>query len=89
VESAAGNTVHAATLFGASQRIRDDIGAPLIGPGLARRNDARAAAELALGDQAFTAAHQAGRQMSIERAVAFARGGTWPPAAPDEPHTGR
>jgi predicted ATPase/DNA-binding SARP family transcriptional activator len=89
VEAVAGNAVHAATLFGASQRIRDDIGAPLIGPGLARRNDARAAAELALGNQAFTAAHQAGWQMSVERAVAFARAGTWPPVTPGEPHAGR
>jgi predicted ATPase/DNA-binding SARP family transcriptional activator len=89
VESAAGNAMHAATLFGASQRIRDDIGAPPIGPSLARRNEARAAAELALGDQAFTAAHQAGWQMSIERAAAFARGGTWPRVTPGEPHDGR
>ena len=84
VESAAGSATRAATLFGASQRIRDDIGARLIGPGLARRNDARAAAEQVLGGQAFTAAHQAGWQMSIEGAVAFARGGTWPPVTPGE-----
>jgi predicted ATPase/DNA-binding SARP family transcriptional activator/Tfp pilus assembly protein PilF len=79
VESAAGNAGRGATLFGASQRIREDIGAPVVGPGLARVDAARAAAELVLGDEAFAAAHRDGWQMSAETAVAFARGGPWPP----------
>jgi hypothetical protein len=79
VESAAGNPGRGATLFGASQRIRQDIGAPVVGPGRARLNAARAAAELVLGDEAFAAAHRDGWQMSAEQAVGFARGGPWLP----------
>ena len=84
VESAAGNPGRAATLLGASQSIREDIGAPVPEPDLARIGEARAAAALALGDDAFTAAHQAGQRMSVEDAVAFARGGPWPPVTPGQ-----
>ena len=77
VESAAGNAARGATLFGASRRIREDIGAPVVGPGLARLDAARAATESALGDDAFAAAQASGRQMSLQQAVAFARGGHW------------
>ena len=73
VESAAGSAERAATLFGASQALREDIGAPMLGADVARLSDAVAAAVRALGDQAFAAAHQAGRAMSVARAVAFAR----------------
>ncbi len=79
VESAAGNAARGATLFGASRRIREDIGAPVVGPGLARLDAARAATESALGDEAFAAAHAGGWQMSLQQAVAFARGGHWAP----------
>jgi predicted ATPase/DNA-binding SARP family transcriptional activator len=74
VESAAGSAGRAATLFGASQALREDIGAPILGGDLDRFSDAVAAAAQALGDQAFAAAHEAGRAMSVARAVAFARG---------------
>jgi predicted ATPase/DNA-binding SARP family transcriptional activator len=73
VESAAGDASRAATLFGAAGQIREDIGAPVVGPGLDRLDGARAMAAQALGDQAFTAADRAGRQMSAQDAVAFAR----------------
>jgi predicted ATPase/DNA-binding SARP family transcriptional activator/Tfp pilus assembly protein PilF len=87
VESAAGSPEHAAALFGASEAIREDIGAPVLGPDLPRLGDARAAAEAALGVAAFTAAHQAGRRMSAEEAVRMARQGPWP--APAEPESGQ
>jgi hypothetical protein len=80
VESAAGNAGRAATLLGASQAIREDIGAPVPGPDLARLDDAMAAALSALGDEAFTAARLAGLRMSARQAVAFAKDGPWPPA---------
>jgi len=80
VESAAGNAVRAATLLGASQAIRDDIGAPIPEPDLARLSSAMAAAVSALGDGAFTAARLAGQQMPVGHAVTFAKDGPWPPA---------
>ena len=89
VESAAGNVQRAATLFGASQGIRADIGAPVLGPDQARLGDAIAAAAAALGDEAFSAAHQAGLQMSVEQAVALAKDGSWPPVTQGNPAIGR
>ena len=84
VESAAGNAARAATLFGASQAIRQDIGAPILGPDQARLNGARDAAAAALGEEAFSAAHQAWR-MSAGQAVALAKDGSWPPMTPAQP----
>ena len=88
VESAAGNARRAATLFGASQAIRQDIGAPTAGPDQARLNGARDAAA-ALGEQAFSAAHQAGLRMSAEQALALAKDGSWPPMTAAKPITER
>ena len=85
VESAAGSAAWAATLFGASQAIRRDIGAPTAGPDQAGLNGARDEAAAALGEKAFSAAHQAGLRMSAEQAVALAKDGSWPPMAPAEP----
>ena len=85
VESAAGNAARAATLFGASQAIREDIGAPIAGPDRTRLNGARDAAAAALGEEAFSAAHQAGLRMSAEQAVALAKDGSWPPTTPAKP----
>jgi len=85
VESAAGNAARAATLFGASQAIRQDIGAPILGPDQARLNGARDAAAAALGEEAFSAAHQAGLRMSAGQAVALAKDGSWPPMTPTKP----
>jgi tetratricopeptide (TPR) repeat protein len=78
VESAAGRAARGATLLGASGRIREDISAPVVGPGLARLDAARAATQSILGGEAFAAAHSDGWQMSVEQAVAFARGVAWP-----------
>ncbi len=90
VESAAGNATAAATLFGASQAIRRDIGAPTAGPDQARLNGTRdAVAAAALGEEAFSAAHQAGMRMSAEQAVALAKDGSWPPMTPAKPITER
>jgi predicted ATPase/DNA-binding SARP family transcriptional activator/tetratricopeptide (TPR) repeat protein len=73
LESAAGHPERAATLFGASQALREDIGAPTLGFDAGRLSDARAAAARVLGDQAFAAANRAGRAMSVAQAEAFAR----------------
>jgi predicted ATPase/DNA-binding SARP family transcriptional activator/tetratricopeptide (TPR) repeat protein len=85
VESAAGNAARAATLFGASQAIRQDIGAPVAGTDQARLNEARDAAAAAIGEETFGAAYQAGLRMSAEQAVAFAKDGSWPPTTPAKP----
>ena len=75
VESAAGRAARAATLFGASQALREDIGAPIPQPDLARFRDAVGHAASALGDAAFSEARGTGRAMSVQQAVAFARSG--------------
>jgi predicted ATPase len=85
VEAAAGNARRAATLFGASQAIRQHIGAPVLGPDQARLADAYATATAALGEEAFTAAYQAGLRMSAEQAVTLAKDGSWPPITPARP----
>ena len=79
VESAAGRAVRAATLFGASQALREAIGAPIPPPDLARFRDAVGHAASALGDAAFSEARGAGREMSVQQAVAFARSGASSP----------
>ena len=89
VESAAGNAQRAATLFGASQAIRTDIGAPVLGPDQPRLDAGQAAAAAALGDAAFTAAREAGLRMSVEQAIALAKGGSWPPVTPGKPPASR
>jgi len=89
VESAAGNAQRAATLFGASEAIRADIGAPVLEPDQPRLDAGHAAAAAALGDEAFTAAHEAGLHMSVEQAIALAKGGSWPPVTPGRPPAGR
>ena len=89
VESAAGNAQRAATLVGASQAIRADIGAPVLGPDQARLGDALTAAATALGEEAFTAALEVGLRMSDEQAVALAKDGSWPPVTPGQSAAGR
>ena len=74
-ESALGNMRRAAGLFGASQAIRDEIGAPIPGPDLMRYNEALAATELALGSDQFALARDVGRALSVAAAVDFAQGG--------------
>jgi hypothetical protein len=63
----------AAVLFGASQAVREAIGAPILGPDLARFQKAVAEVRLALGEDPFTAAERRGREMSEAAAVALAR----------------
>jgi predicted ATPase/DNA-binding SARP family transcriptional activator len=79
VESAVGNPARAATLFGGAEAIRADIGAPIPDPDLARLGEAMAGARRALGEEAFTTAHQAGLRMSASQAAAFAHARSWPP----------
>jgi predicted ATPase len=73
VDAAAGLTERAAVLFGASQAVREAIGAPILGPDLARFRKTVAEVRLALGEGPFTAAEQRGRAMSEAEAVALAR----------------
>jgi predicted ATPase/DNA-binding SARP family transcriptional activator len=82
-ESAAGHAARAATLFGASQALRENIGAPVPGPDLARFGDAMGHAAAALGDAAFREAHACGRAMSVPQAVTLARSGA--PSVPLAP----
>jgi predicted ATPase/DNA-binding SARP family transcriptional activator len=73
VDAAAGLERRAAVLFGASQAMREAIGSPILGPDLARIEQAMAGARLALGDEPFGAAERSGRAMSEAEAIAFAR----------------
>jgi hypothetical protein len=73
VDAATGRMEGAAVLFGASQAVREAIGAPILGPDLARIRKAVAEVRLALGEDAFTEAERRGRAMSDAEAVAFAR----------------
>ena len=73
VDAAAGQAGRAAVLFGASQALREAIGAPVLGPDLARFRESLAAVRLALGDERFTAAERQGREMPEADAIALAR----------------
>jgi predicted ATPase/DNA-binding SARP family transcriptional activator len=85
IDAAAGLAERAAVLFGAAQALRAAIGAPILGPDLARFQQSVAAVRLALGDDAFAAAEQQGRTMPVAEAIALARtaaveGNPGPPA---------
>ena len=73
MDAATGLMERAAVLFGASQAVREAIGAPILGPDLARFRKAGAEVRLALGEDPFTAAERRGRAMSVADAVALAR----------------
>ncbi len=73
VDAAAGLMERAAVLFGASQAVREAIGAPILGPDLTRFRNAVAEVRLALGEGAFAAAERRGRRLSEAAAVALAR----------------
>jgi hypothetical protein len=62
----------AARLFGAAEGLREAMGAPLPPSDRAEYDRDVAAARTALGEEAFAAAWQAGRAMSLDDAVAFA-----------------
>ena len=72
-DAAAGLERRAAVLFGASQAMREALGSPVLGPDLARIEQAVAAVRLALGDEPFAAAERRGRAMAEAEAIAFAR----------------
>ena len=73
VDAATGLMERAAVLFGASQAVRAAIGAPILGPDLARFQKAVAEVRLALGEDLFTAAERRGREMSEAAVVTLAR----------------
>jgi predicted ATPase/DNA-binding SARP family transcriptional activator len=73
VDAATGLMERAAALFGAAQALREAIGAPILGPDLARFQKAVAEVRLALGEDQFAAAERRGRAMSEAEAVALAR----------------
>jgi predicted ATPase/DNA-binding SARP family transcriptional activator len=81
VDAAAGLTGRAAVLFGASQALREKIGAPVLGPDLARFQKSVAAVREALGEDAFTAAERRGREMAEADAIALARSDPQDPPA--------
>ena len=83
VEAAAGHPARAATLLGASQAIREDMGAPVPEPDLVRLGQAAAAAGQALGAEEFAARTLAGGGCPAAQAVTFAQDGPWPPAGQD------
>lgn len=80
VDAAAGLMERAAVLFGASQAVREAIGAPILQPDLARFQKAVAEVWLAQGEGAFTESERRGRAMSEADAVGLARSD--PPCAP-------
>jgi non-specific serine/threonine protein kinase len=88
VAGADGEPERAATLFGISERMWESIGTPLFGAAnlLDERQKCRARAQQALGQRAFDAASQRGRQLTSDAAVAYALGEiTAPPVAAAAP----
>ena len=73
VDAAAGLMERAAVLFGASQAMRETIGSPILGPDLARFQQAVAGARLALGEVEYAAAERRGRGLTEAEAIALAR----------------
>jgi hypothetical protein len=68
--SASGDPVRAARIWGAAERLRDEVGAPLPLSGRPRYEQFITAARAALGDEvAFDAAWQEGRAMTMEEAI--------------------
>jgi predicted ATPase/Tfp pilus assembly protein PilF len=88
VESAEGAADRAAVLFGAAQALRETIGSPAAGPDLTRLNGALAAVAATLGTR-FGALQEAGRSLSMEDAISFARVRTAPRQPMTEPATPR
>jgi hypothetical protein len=73
VDTAAGNGLRAATLWGAAERLREEIGAPRSAGGRARSQEQVTVARAGLRDDvAFTAAWAEGRAMTLEQAIALA-----------------
>ena len=72
-QKASGDPVRAATLLGAAAALLESIGAALDPMENRIYEQAAAAARALLGDEAFEAARQAGRAMTMEQATAYAR----------------
>jgi non-specific serine/threonine protein kinase len=72
-QKATGDPVRAATLLGAAAALLESIGAALDPMENRIYEQAAAAARALLGDEAFEAARQAGRAMTMEQATAYAR----------------
>jgi non-specific serine/threonine protein kinase len=88
VATADGEPEHAAVLFGISERMWESIGRPLFGSPtlLDARDQCKARTQQALGERAFQAASQRGRQLAVDAAVAYALGEkTAPPVAATAP----
>jgi non-specific serine/threonine protein kinase len=66
------NVARAARLWAAADRLREEIGSPLPGHELDAHRQALASAETELGAAEFAEALQAGRAMTMERAIDFA-----------------
>ena len=70
VIGAIGNTLHAAHIGGAAERLREEIGSPLTPDERIRHDRHMAAARAAVGDDtAFNRAWQEGRAISLEQAI--------------------
>jgi non-specific serine/threonine protein kinase len=72
--AAAGQTVQTARLLGAAGALRDMLGAPPGRPWRARTKTVIGAARGALGEEAWQAAYEAGRSLSLEETIAEALG---------------
>ena len=70
----------AAQIWGAAERLREEIGAPLRSFDRANYENALSATRAALGDDAFERAWREGREMTLEDAVQYALSGE------DTPH---
>jgi hypothetical protein len=68
-----GNSLRAATIWGATERLQEEIGCPMAPSELPRFNRDVAAARAALADDvAFDRAWQEGRALTLEQAIEFA-----------------
>ena len=67
-----GQPRRAAVLWGASQRLRDDVGAPLLPSERASYEREVAQGRVALGEDAFEMAWAEGQAMSTEQAIQYA-----------------
>jgi hypothetical protein len=73
-DAAQGQWARAAQLFGAAEVLREALGAPQYGHQRAIRSRALASVRAALGEEAFTTEHTAGRAMTLDAAIALALG---------------
>ena len=73
MEAAAGHAARGRNAVRRVAAMREDIGAPMLGPDLARFDQSVAAVRLALGEEGYAAAEQRGRRMPQADAIAFAR----------------